>query len=80
MCRFANSQEAKRCKKLQLISLLAPLLEKAAPKPLSTDPSAHQNKAAYQTAKYFYLSKRYDGKKCVTDPKKLFLLKNFTLF
>ena len=46
MCSLAKSPEAKLRKKLQYNSWL---LEKAAPKPLSTDLSAHQNKAAYQT-------------------------------
>ena len=49
------------------------LLEKAAPKPLSTDPTAHQNKAAYQTPKYFELPKKNDEKKCPT--KKIFFLR-----
>ena len=40
-----------------------------APKPLSTDPTAHQNKAAYQTPKYFELPKKNDEKKCQTKKK-----------
>ena len=47
-----------RCAALQK----ALLLEKAAPKPLSTDPTAHQSKAAYQTPKYFELPKKNDEK------------------
>jgi len=43
------------------------LLEKA--KPLSIDPTAHQNKAAYQTLKYFQLPKKMMKK--MADEKKI---------
>ena len=42
----------------------------AAPKPLSTDLSAHQNKAAYQTPKYFQLTTKNYGSKCLTKQSK----------
>ena len=61
MCSFAQSPEAKLCKKLQYHTKV---LEQAAPKPLSTDPTKHINKAAYQTPKYFQLSKKNYEKKC----------------
>ena len=49
-----DSLPLSRCAALQK----AVLLEKAAPKPLSTDPTPHQDKAAYQTPKYFQLPKK----------------------
>ena len=48
-----------RCKAVYTKPQYHPLLlEKAAPKPLSTDLYENQNKAAYQTPKYFQLSKK----------------------
>ena len=69
MCSFEKSPGAKLCKKLQYHILL---LEQAAPKPLRTDPTIYKNKAAYQTPKYFQLSKKNDEKKCPTKNKIFF--------
>ena len=60
--RDKKKKKLSRCAALQK----ALLLEKAVPKPLSTDPTAHQNKAAYQTPKYFELPKKNAEKKCPT--------------
>ena len=59
MCSIAKSPEAQRCKKPKCHPQL---LWNAAFKPLSTNLSAHKNKAAYQTPKYFQLPNKNDEK------------------
>ena len=57
MCSFVQSPEGKLYKKPKFHPLP---IEKAAPKPLVTDLSAHRNKAAYKNPKYFQLPKKKD--------------------
>ena len=62
MCSFAKSPVTKLCKKPQYRSIAPKKLPEKAASQTPQYLSAHQNKAAYQTPKYFQLPKKNDGK------------------